>query len=322
VGDADIRWFGPTRESDVRALERWCSAVGPPVVDAKPSRELLAGETLADLRVVTWNVHVGGGDLDGFLRDELGYECAADDGRGFGGHFVILVQEAYRTSDLVPPAPEGSLVAGRIEEHPEQGPRIDIVESARGCGLAVAYVPSMRNGHHPAETSGEDRGNAILSTLPLTDLVAFELPLEAQRRVALAATVRGPGDDPLRVVSVHFDVAGNLLRVLGTGGSMRVRQSEGLTEALDTMDPERRMPTVLAGDLNTWSASETVIQRLQETFPQSPDPGRAKTRSDFPADHLFYRRGDSPVHLVEGSYVVIPDSHGSDHKARMAVFRR
>ena len=35
----------------------------------------------------------------------------------------------------------------------------------------------------------EDRGNAILSTLPLSDLTAIELPLESQRRVALQATV-------------------------------------------------------------------------------------------------------------------------------------
>ena len=42
----------------------------------------------------------------------------------------------------------------------------------------------MRNGVRPS-----DRGNAILSDLPLTEARAFELPLVLQRRVPLAATV-------------------------------------------------------------------------------------------------------------------------------------
>ena len=50
--------------------------------------------------------------------------------------------------------------------------------------LNLRYVPSMRNGAGPS-----DRGNAILSELPLADARAFELPLVLQRRVPLVATL-------------------------------------------------------------------------------------------------------------------------------------
>ena len=100
---------------------------------------------------------------------------------------------------------------------------------------------------------------------------------------------------------------------------MRVRQNEGLTEALDLVDPERTTPIVVAGDLNTWSYRETVVQRMLATYPDSPPPGREKTRGDWPPDHLFFRAGDSALGLVEGSYRVTEGAFGSDHKARLAT---
>ena len=72
-------------------------------------------------------------------------------------------------------------------------------------GLWIVYVPSMRNGRGD-ET--EDRGSAILSTLPLSDAVAIELPWVHQRRVAVMVTVSSRlGNAPwhARMVSVHLD---------------------------------------------------------------------------------------------------------------------
>ncbi|MEN3339278.1 MAG: hypothetical protein V7647_2954, partial [Acidobacteriota bacterium] len=63
---------------------------------------------------------------------------------------------------------------------------------AAALGLSLYYVPSMRNG---GAAPHEDRGNAILSSLPLTDLAAYELPFERQRRVALGATIAGITSD-------------------------------------------------------------------------------------------------------------------------------
>lgn len=315
-GGQAVRWFGPSRDSDRRNLAAWCSAVGPVELRPRPASHPSNPASDSALTVATWNVHVGGGDVEGFLRAELGYECDASAARSQGRHFVLLAQEALRASDAIPELPEGAHIPGRIAVDPPSGPRLDIVEIAERCGLALFYVPSMRNG----ERGREDRGNAILSTLPLTDPVAIELPLEAQRRVTLVASVPGPGGAPLRLASVHFDVAGNILRVLGTGGSMRVRQNEGLTEALELTDPEREVPIVVAGDLNTWSYRETVIQRMLETYPDSPSPGREKTRGGWPPDHLFFGAGSGALQLVEGSYRVVSDYHGSDHKARLASF--
>jgi endonuclease/exonuclease/phosphatase family metal-dependent hydrolase len=319
AGDGkDLRWFGPTRASDRRHLGAWCAAVGPVEYVGQPDAEGSRGRD-SRLTVVTWNTHVGGGDVIEFLRSELDYECELARTPRASGPFVLLVQEVFRASDAVPVASEDSRVAGRITGHPPQGPRLDVAQLAHRCGLSLLYVPSMQNGSGVRGEPREDRGSAILSTLPLLDPVAIELPFEAQRRVTVAATVVGPGDRRLRIASVHYDVAGNILRVLGTGGSMRVRQDEGQTEALDLLDPEREVPIVVAGDLNTWSSRETVIQRMLETYPDSPDPGREKTRGDWPPDHLFFRSGAGGWALVEGSYRVIPDEHGSDHRARLAV---
>ena len=51
----------------------------------------------------------------------------------------------------------------------------------------MLYAPSMRNGESAG--GGEDRGNAIVSTLPLADPTVIELPLERQRRVVVAASI-------------------------------------------------------------------------------------------------------------------------------------
>jgi endonuclease/exonuclease/phosphatase family metal-dependent hydrolase len=321
AGDGgDVSWFGPEREADRRTLAAWCSAVGPVEFIPEPARHQPAPAADSKLAVGTWNVHVGGGDLPGFLRDELGYECGAGSPAGFGEHFILLVQEAYRASATVPVPQEGAIVSDRIASRPPDAPRLDIVQVAEECGLALFYAPSTRNGREAGEAGREDRGSAILSTLPLSNPVAVELPLEAQRRVTVAADIHGPEESRLRVASVHFDVASNVLRVLSTGGSMRVRQSDGQTEALDSLDPRGALPIVVAGDLNTWSSRETVIQRLLVTYPESPDPGREKTRGDWPPDHLFFRAGRGPFELLEGSYRVVQDYHGSDHKARLAEF--
>ena len=314
---AAVRWFGPRRDADRRNLAAWCSAVGP--VEWRPQPGARVSAPTADdptLTVVTWNVQVAGGDIEGFLRTELGYQCDADAAWSQKGHFVLLAQEALRASGEIPDRPEGAPTAGRISADLPSDPRPDIVEVAERCRLALLYVPSMRNGEHQRE----DRGNAILSTLPLMDPVAIELPLEAQRRVTVVASVSGPGGAPLRLADLHFDVAGNILRVLGTGGSMRVRQNDGLTEALTLLDPEGDVSIVVAGDLNTWSYRETVIQRMLETYPDSPPPGREKTRGDWPPDHLFFEARSGAFQLVEGSYRVASDYHGSDHRARLATF--
>jgi endonuclease/exonuclease/phosphatase family metal-dependent hydrolase len=83
----------------------------------------------------------------------------------------------------------------------------------------------MRNG-----TGRSDRGNAILSDLPLADAAAFELPLVLQRRVPLVATLP-LAHGPVHVASAHLDPRGPPgYAWLGVSG--RARQTEYLLEQL------------------------------------------------------------------------------------------
>jgi len=77
-----------------------------------------------------------------------------------------------------------------------------VIETAHALSLNLRYAPSMRNG-----PSQSDRGNAILSTLPLADAHAVELPLVLQRRVAVSANVV-VGETGLRLISAHLDPRG------------------------------------------------------------------------------------------------------------------
>jgi endonuclease/exonuclease/phosphatase family metal-dependent hydrolase len=112
---------------------------------------------------------------------------------------VVLVQEAYRVDDSIPLRSNGRApreLATRVRQ------REDIVDVARRLRLNLRFAPSMRNG---AERS--DRGNAILSTLPLEDASAVELPLVVHRRVAVSAFTAVAGRR-IRLVSAHLDPRG------------------------------------------------------------------------------------------------------------------
>jgi endonuclease/exonuclease/phosphatase family metal-dependent hydrolase len=103
-------------------------------------------------------------------------------------------------------------------------------------------VPSMRNGPATSVSQREDRGNAVLSTEPLTDVTAIELPFGRQRRVAVAATVtpRGSHAKPIRVIVFHFD-----------RGDHGVTQAEALAAKVKARADANTIPLVVAGDLNS-----------------------------------------------------------------------
>jgi endonuclease/exonuclease/phosphatase family metal-dependent hydrolase len=324
---SDIDWYGPARAGDREKLAEWCSTVGPPVIEATPAPDVVSAPGWETLTVVSWNVHGGSGDLLGFIESELDLNCRGGQpvvGDGFAP-FVLVLQEVYRRSKDVPRVGARSTVPSPLKEEARSGERIDVVEVARLCGLSLFYVPSMRNGDTEYEDGREDRGNAILSTLPLSDPIAIEIPFEAQRRVAAAATVHGPAGDSLRLVSVHLDVASSMLRVLHTGNSTRQRQGLGLLDALAEAEAARADPTgyavatLAAGDFNTWSARETVIKHFQQHFPQSPAWDGLPTRGSYPTDFIFFRESSAGrVRLVEGSHRRPDDRHSSDHFPRIA----
>jgi endonuclease/exonuclease/phosphatase family metal-dependent hydrolase len=180
--------------------------------------------------VVSWNVWVGRGRLL-----ELAERLAAGE-LGVPGDLpaVLLIQEAFRRDDSVPERSNGFApreLVTRIR------PRQDIVEVTHRLGWNLRYIPSMRNG---AERS--DRGNAILTPLPLGPARAIELPLVLQRRVAVAAAVSLAGR-PIRLLSAHLDPRGPAgYKWLGAAG--RALQTAQLLA--DVEDPT----VILGADLN------------------------------------------------------------------------
>lgn len=336
--DGTVEWYVPALSRDNRHLERWCKAVGQPVVDSVPHAEFGSLTRSQPLALAVWNTDAGAGDVVRFLESELGLRCAGSSSARRGGapHFVLMAQEALRRSPALENVDETWATPPPVAEEQRPGERIGIVAVARRCGLSLFYAPSARNGPRQREGSGEDKGNAILSTLPLSDFIAAELPFESARRVVVAATVHDAIGDSLRVVSVHLITTPQAWRVLTTANSSRARQAEAILRILERIERERAprfttisdtraMPTVVAGDFNTWSRHESALRLLLRHFPESPRPLMERTRGPFPTDHLLFRdRGagsGQPNSLVPGSYRRVEDRLHSDHNPIVVLFR-
>jgi endonuclease/exonuclease/phosphatase family metal-dependent hydrolase len=170
-------WKEAADARDRDALDEWCGAVGTPVVNGAPVPVAPIDDPSRTTTVITWNVHVGAGDIAALVG-------AARSGTLTGKpatSIVLLLQEAARRGGDVPVAvPERSRIAHPII--PPRSAEHDITAVARVLGMHLVYVPSMRNGRE-----AEDRGNAILATEPLRDVEAIELPLGRQRRGAEGA---------------------------------------------------------------------------------------------------------------------------------------
>ena len=309
-----VRWLrpeGPQRSE----LDLWRAAVGPAQVWTPPPAPT-AGTEIDAFHVVVWNTHVGAGSIERLIEDLR--RGALTDGVPVE-HFALLLQEVYRGGRSVPATPPpGSRAARAIR--PGAGRR-DIDEVARRSALHAYYVPSMRNGRGAADP--EDRGNAILSTLPLANLTAIELPLERERRVAISADVAGTttAGTPWRIqlVNLHLDPRSSWSRIHRSFGAGRALQVDWLIEALRGDDSY----AVLCGDFNSWvgGENEPAVRMLRERhflpgtlfgrpIPTLPVLGLA-------LDHLLYRL--PPRAAAETR--VLADAYGSDHRPLLGWFR-
>jgi endonuclease/exonuclease/phosphatase family metal-dependent hydrolase len=247
-----ITWMHWTA-SGQETLERWCASVGPAVLrtSTAPTADITR------LTVVTWNVHVGGGQVEDFVRTHWV-------GRDHTG-FVLLLEEAYRADETVPDSlPKGLKVPAAIRPKPRS---LDVIRLAERLNMSATYVPSMRNGGALKDGEREDRGNAILSSEPLTDVRAITLPFGKQRRVAVAATVtpRGSTMRPVRVVATHFDI-----------GSHRVSQAAAFADRLAELS---ELPMIVGGDFNSPSGlRDKAVQAVAKRIPmESCGTGRTFT---------------------------------------------
>ena len=298
-----MTWFSPAVASDRSVLARWSAGVGPPVVRIAPGEDPARADTL---RIVSWNIALGAGNVMRLLRDVRSVNPDA--------HIVLLLQEVYREGPEVPGQVEPSIrFAGQLGGGIER--RREVEEIAAAAGLNLYYVPSMRNGS--PLVSEEDRGNAILSSLPLTELGAIELPFERQRRVAVAATISGSTSDGLnwnlRVVSSHLDnLVGARRGWIFGGESARIRQARALIEYLRRDDA-----VVLGGDFNTWFGfNEGTYVEIARAFPDTSSHDRRPTFMGLlRLDHLFFRLPDG----WRGRFQRAAERYGSDHYPLVAT---
>ena len=289
-----IAWFTPAVARDASSNARWRMSVGPPVIPQAAPADPSPHDAIT---IVSWNTAVGAADIVGFVRGLPDAHAP----------LVLLLQEVYRGGPEVPAHLDtGFSFAGRLGGA-ARGPAFrEIEDVGRTLGLSVYYVPSMRNGG----ASDEDRGNAILSNISLTDLRAMELPFERQRRVAIAATLSGrtAAGRPwrVRVVSAHLDNMGGMKRAWIASEYARARQARGLAALLQ--DDE---PTILAGDFNTWFGfSDQAYIETARAFPQTRAADRRATfHGLLRLDHVFFRL--APGWRAE--FRRAPSRFGSDH---------
>ena len=280
VSTVPMQWVRTGSMKERADLDRWCAGVGLPVrIEGKRAADAFTGS----LAVVTWNTHIGGGDIGALVGD-------LRSGRLTGKpvtDFVLLLQEAYREGGDVPSLAGVAWAAAQkvVGVHQQ---RVEALRAAEQLGLWAVYVPSMRNGK-PGATS-EDRGNAIISTRPLSDLTAIELPLERQRRVAIAATIAldGPGTPrSLRLICTHFtNMVMHHAWILSESG--RLRQSRALAQHLP---PDG--PLIVGGDFNSWFGfRDSAYKELAGRMKGATVEDRRATFGPLRLDHMLFRLPD------------------------------
>jgi endonuclease/exonuclease/phosphatase family metal-dependent hydrolase len=290
--DGDARLVTWRRAADFSArLDRWCESVGEPLVIAAPPRHT----DVRRLLVVSWNVHVGGGRVEALVEQIL--DRASGPAAGEVG-IVLILQETFRAGPAVPErVPDRVAVPDAIR--PERR-TADVAELARSMGMSAVYVPSMRNGAVTSIDEREDRGSAILSTEPLSNITAIELPFGKQRRVAVMATVTPAGSavSPLQVIAGHFD------SLVGTR-----RQAAMLAGYIDELKLTGQ-PVLLGIDTNAARGrADGAVRTLEKALPLEAC-GNGRTGSWLArVDFIFSNLPESFGKVCE----TFADRYGSDH---------
>jgi endonuclease/exonuclease/phosphatase family metal-dependent hydrolase len=278
-----IRWTAPSDIHERMRLDSWCAGVGPALL-----RQAQTGDqpALDEVMFVSWNVHVGHGDLERFVSDLRAGRLS--DGRR-PRHLVLMLQEAVRSQDVPRSIPGSASTAGRI--CPADADAVDIGRVAERLRMSVFYVPSMRDGAASGSYVPADRGNAILSTIPLVNAAAIELPGDGQRRVAATVdtTVLINGRlVALTLGSAHLSTRATA-RSLWIIGARGQRQQQARALAAQTNEHGLM---ILGADLNTWMGGpdEPAARDLERAFPSTPDgPREATASAGRVLDYLFFR---------------------------------
>ena len=303
-----MQWHA-VEPSDAVEMARWCRAVGAPLIANAGNHDAPA---LEEFVAISWNAHLAEGQLPALIEELK--SGAFTNGRPVK-HFALLIQELYRRGDSVPPFEQRDRSAFAII--PRDPDSADVEDYAASLGLSFLYVPSMRNG---AELR-EDRGNAIISTEPLHDAVAIELPLARQRRVAVGAGVdvrTAAGVQRLELINAHLEPL-SAPRTLWLFKNPRGRQVRGILDWLDGPRYRRNnvAGVVLGGDFNTVMGGDREDgyrhARAWSTSLRTED--RRRTHMMGRLDYLFFRLDDgwsASTHRLDRKF-------GSDHHPVLGV---
>jgi len=228
------------------------------------------------LSVVTWNVNKGRGELARFTEDFVAGRLTPTPVR----NFIILLQETI------------------------EGNENDAVALARSRNLYSYFDPVLA-------TERGMSGNAIISTLPLTDVRSIPLPESRHTRKALAATIEVDGSK-MFAICAHLENRSRWLNTFGLfSESIRRKQARVLLAEIPAGHG------FLGGDFNTWfGATEPALKELRKRFSSTPHEGPEPTYEDhLVLDHLFFDLPDR----WEAARGVVKDRYGSDHHPVMSL---
>ncbi|WP_203328928.1 endonuclease/exonuclease/phosphatase family protein [Candidatus Laterigemmans baculatus] len=243
-----------------------------------------AQEPRSRLRVLCYNIHYGQGNDGVYDLERLAkvIEKESPD--------LVALQEV----DV------GVKRSGRVHE---------AQRLAELTGMAVRFGPTQ---HY----EGGLFGNAVLTRLPIHDVVIHPLPYTestAERvtypRGAVAVTVSLADGQKLRFISTHFqhNVAED-----------RIAEAHAINELFATEGDV--MPTILAGDMNAVPDSEPIRVLLERWSNAIDTPAAPTAPSRDPTsriDYIFYRPA-SQFRLVRAE--VIDEPMASDHRPVFAEF--
>jgi endonuclease/exonuclease/phosphatase family metal-dependent hydrolase len=178
----------------------------------------------------------------------------------------------------------------------------------------------MRNGPELRE----DRGNAIISTEPLLDPFALELPLARQRRVALGAAVQvqtTAGPKRIELFNAHLEPLSSP-KTLWVFKDPRVGQVRAI---LDVLDSPRYADAsvagvVLGGDFNTVrsGAGEDAYHLARMWATSLAREDARDTHMMGRLDYLFFRLNNGWT----ASTRRLDERFGSDHHPVLGTFAR
>ncbi len=235
----------------------------------------------ARLRVLSYNIHYGQGT----------------DGRYDLQRLANVINEAKPDLVALQEVDVGVKRSGRVHQ---------ASQLAELTGMAVRFGPTQ---HY----EGGLFGNAVLTRLPILDVVIHPLPYTESTsqqvtypRGAIAVTVRSPDGNPLRFVSTHFqhNVAED-----------RLAEAKAINKLFGQDD---QLPTILAGDMNAKPGTEPIQELLKVWTNAADEPPSATAPSENPTsriDYIFCR----PVGLFSVSdAAVIAEPVASDHRPVLA----